>query len=109
MRDRRLEGYGHTFRTRSDTEVLLRAWLQWGEDCLPRLNGMFAFAVWDQAREELFLARDRLGVKPLCFARTPDGVLFGSELMGIQPSPWAPAAFLLDVNAWLTEYEVALV
>jgi len=84
---RELEGYGHMFRTRSDTEVLLRAWLQWGEDCLPRLNGMFAFAVWDQGREELFLARDRLGVKPLCFARTPDGVLFGSEPKAILAHP----------------------
>ena len=84
---RELEGYGHAFRTRSDTEVLLRAWLQWGENCLPRLNGMFAFAIWDAAREELFLARDRLGVKPLCFARTPDGVLFGSEPKAILAHP----------------------
>jgi asparagine synthase (glutamine-hydrolysing) len=82
-----LEGYGHAFLTRSDTEVLLRAWLQWGEDCLPRLNGMFAFAIWDGTREELFLARDRLGVKPLCFARTPDGVLFGSEPKAVLAHP----------------------
>ncbi len=84
---RELEGFGHAFRTKSDTEVLLRAWLQWGADCLPRLNGMFAFAVWDSAREELFLARDRLGVKPLCFTRTPDGVLFGSEPKAILAHP----------------------
>lgn len=84
---RELEAFGHSFRTRSDTEVLLRAWLQWGEECLPRLNGMFAFAIWDSAREELFLARDRLGVKPLCFARTPDGVLFGSEPKAIFAHP----------------------
>jgi asparagine synthase (glutamine-hydrolysing) len=84
---RELEGYGHEFRTRSDTEVLLRAWLQWGADCLPRLNGMFAFAVWATASEELFLARDRLGVKPLYYAPTKDGVLFGSEPKAILAHP----------------------
>jgi asparagine synthase (glutamine-hydrolysing) len=82
-----LEGFGHEFATKSDTEVLLRAWLQWGADCLPRLNGMFAFAIWDGSRQELFLARDRLGVKPLCFAPTPDGVIFGSEPKAILAHP----------------------
>jgi asparagine synthase (glutamine-hydrolysing) len=84
---RELEGFGHVFRTRSDTEVLLRAWLHWGSACLPRLNGMFAFAVWDSAREEVFLARDRLGVKPLCFTRTPSGVVFGSEPKAVLAHP----------------------
>jgi len=85
---RELEGYGHAFRTRSDTEVLLRSWLQWGEDCLPRLNGMFAFAVWDSGREELFLARDRMGIKPLCYAPLTDGgVLFGSEPKAVLAHP----------------------
>jgi asparagine synthase (glutamine-hydrolysing) len=82
-----LEGFGHQFRTKSDTEVLLRAWLQWGAGCLPRLNGMFAFAIWDSAREELFLTRDRLGIKPLYYARTPGGVLFGSEPKAILAHP----------------------
>jgi asparagine synthase (glutamine-hydrolysing) len=85
---RELGGYGHVFGTRSDTEVLLRSWLQWGEDCLPRLNGMFAFAVWDSGREELFLARDRMGIKPLCYAPLPDGgVLFGSEPKAVLAHP----------------------
>jgi asparagine synthase (glutamine-hydrolysing) len=82
-----LAGHGHAFGTRSDTEVLLRAWLQWGAGCLPRLNGMFAFAVWDAASEELVLARDRMGVKPLYYAPLPSGVLFGSEPKAILAHP----------------------
>jgi asparagine synthase (glutamine-hydrolysing) len=75
-----LEGLGHRFRTRSDTEVILHAWREWGLAALPRLNGMFAFALWDKARAELVLARDRLGEKPLHYARLPDGMIaFASE------------------------------
>lgn len=83
---------GHRFRTRSDTEVLLRAYLQWGEGLLPRLNGMFAFAIWDVRREELLLARDRMGVKPLYYHPTPAGVLFGSEPKAILTNPLAQPA-----------------
>ncbi|MEU9128008.1 asparagine synthase (glutamine-hydrolyzing) [Kitasatospora sp. NPDC048540] len=82
-----LEGAGHRFRTRSDTEVVLRAYLQWGEHCAERLNGMYAFALWDPRAEELLLVRDRMGVKPLYFHRTPDGVLFGSELKALLAHP----------------------
>jgi asparagine synthase (glutamine-hydrolysing) len=66
---------GHKFRTRCDTEVIVHAWEEWGERCLERFNGMFAFAVWDQRRQRLFVARDRLGVKPLYYAALPDGML----------------------------------
>lgn len=83
-----LEGRGHIFRTSGDTEVILAAWRQWGEGCLARLNGMFAFAIHDAARGCLFLARDRLGVKPLHFARLSDGALvFASELKGLLKHP----------------------
>lgn len=79
-----LAALGHRFRTRSDTEVIVHAWEQWGEDCVLRLRGMFAFALWDERRQTLFLARDRLGVKPLYYAMLPDGlVLFGSELKSL--------------------------
>jgi len=75
---------GHTFRTKSDTEVIVHAWESWGERCVEHFRGMFAFALWDRNRETLFLARDRLGVKPLHYAVLPDGtVLFGSELKSI--------------------------
>jgi asparagine synthase (glutamine-hydrolysing) len=75
-----LEGHGHAFRTGSDTEVLLASYLQWGEACVERLNGMFAFAVWDRRRQALFLARDRFGKKPLFYARLDGCLLFASEL-----------------------------
>ena len=79
-----LEAAGYRFRTHSDTEVLLNAWRHWGEDCVGRLRGMFAFAVWDADRETLFMARDHLGVKPLYYAVLNDGrVLFASELKAI--------------------------
>ncbi len=70
---------GHRFRTRSDTEVLLRAYRQWGRQCLERLRGMFAFALWDARREELFLARDRIGIKPLYYAEHRGTFYFASE------------------------------
>ena len=79
-----LAGLGHRFHTRSDTEVIVHAWEQWGESCVQRFRGMFAFALWDRNRQALFLARDRLGVKPLYYALLDDGLLlFGSELKSL--------------------------
>src|SRR5688500_8919670 len=83
-----LERLGHAFSTDCDTEVILAGWLQWGPDCLSRFNGMFAIALYDRAADALFLARDRLGVKPLYLAELPDGALiFASELKGLLAHP----------------------
>ena len=79
-----LQALGHRFHTKSDTECIVHAWEQWGEDCVQRLRGMFAFVLWDRNRQTLFMARDRLGVKPLHYALLPDGqLLFGSELKSV--------------------------
>jgi asparagine synthase (glutamine-hydrolysing) len=79
-----LQALGHVFHTRSDTEVIVHAWEAWGERCVDRFRGMFAFALWDRNRDTLFLARDRLGVKPLFYALLDDGTfLFGSELKSL--------------------------
>jgi asparagine synthase (glutamine-hydrolysing) len=84
-----LKSLGHTFRTHCDTEVIVHAWEQWGTECLRRFNGMFAFALWDRNQDTLFLARDRLGIKPVYYALQPDGhLVFGSELKAVM---WNPA------------------
>ena len=76
-----LQALGHVFRTKSDTEVIVHAWEEWGEQCVHRFRGIFAFALWDRNQAVFFLARDRLGVKPLFYTLLEDGTLaFGSEL-----------------------------
>ena len=86
-----LKGLGHRFRTHCDTEVIVHAWEQWGEGCVDRFRGMFAFGVWDRNREILFLARDRMGIKPLYYSRLADGrFVFGSELKSLKVHPELP-------------------
>jgi asparagine synthase (glutamine-hydrolysing) len=86
-----LEARGYGFTTRTDTEVLLVAYREWGEDCLARVQGMFAFAIWDGSRGRLFCARDRLGIKPFYYA-TPDGTfLFASEMKALLAHPGVAA------------------
>jgi asparagine synthase (glutamine-hydrolysing) len=78
-----LKALGHDFRSEGDGEVLLHAYLQWGVNCLSKLNGMFACAIWDAHKEQLLLARDRFGEKPLFIARSPRGIAFASEMKAI--------------------------
>ena len=86
-----LQEAGHTFRTHCDTEVIVHAWEEWGEACVERFRGMFAFGVWDRNRETLFLARDRLGIKPVYYSLLPDGhLLFASELKALMAHPDLP-------------------
>jgi asparagine synthase (glutamine-hydrolysing) len=78
---------GHRFRSRCDTEVVLKAYLEWGRECLPRLRGMFALAIWKESEKRLFLARDRMGIKPLYFLLQGEDLYFGSELKTILVHP----------------------
>ncbi|MGN7479595.1 asparagine synthase (glutamine-hydrolyzing) [Solibacillus silvestris] len=79
--------YGYSFYTTSDTEVILMAYCEWKEQCMEHLNGIFAFAIWDEQEQSLFLCRDRLGVKPLFYYECADGLLFSSEIKGILAHP----------------------
>jgi len=87
---------GHRFRTSSDTEVVLHAYLHWGDALAERLNGMYAFAIWDSREDKLVMVRDRMGIKPFYYYETPDGVLFGSEPKAILANPAAEHTVTLD-------------
>src|SRR5438128_4729418 len=88
-----LESRGHRYRTRSDTETIVHLYEEEGERCVERLQGMFAFAVWDRARQRLLLARDRLGIKPLYYAWTDRELIFASEIKAILAGSTVPSAF----------------
>jgi asparagine synthase (glutamine-hydrolysing) len=92
-----LEAAGHRFTTRSDTEVIVHAYEQWGKECVRRFNGMFAFALWDANRRELFLARDHLGIKPLYYVDLGNRILFASEIKAVLQDPECPRD--VDVEA----------
>ena len=93
---RELEKLGHRFRSHSDTELLLQGYARWGRGVLQKLNGIYAFAVWEHRAQRLFLARDRIGVKPLFFAEHDGGLLFASEIKTILKYPGFRAA--IDVT-----------
>src|ERR1017187_8954964 len=99
---RELEGYGHVFRTKSDTEVIVLGYKQWGDDVLNRLNGMFGLAIWDERKRRLVVARDAFGIKPIYYKIEDGKVWFGSEIRTIlaaakeshEPDPTAINLFL---------------
>lgn len=99
-----LAARGHRFRTESDTEVVLRGYLEWGADVVSRLEGIFGFAVWDVRRRELVLARDRIGVKPLYYSHDGDRMVFGSEPKAIRASGLVAADVDLDGMRTLLSY-----
>lgn len=79
---------GYSFESYSDTEVLLTSYIQWGTDCVKHINGIYAFAVWDESRDELFMARDPLGVKPLFYTVKNNSLIFGSEIKTLLAHPY---------------------
>jgi asparagine synthase (glutamine-hydrolysing) len=98
-----LERRGHTFRSRTDTETIVHLYEEYGEQCVNKLRGMFAFAIWDARKEQLFLARDRVGKKPLKYYLGPDGITFASELKAILADPSVPRDIDMEaVDAYLT-------
>ena len=92
---------GHQFKTRSDTEVIVHAYEQWGKGCVKRFNGMFAFALWDRKKRELFIARDHLGIKPFYYIRVGDTLLFASEIKALLEHPDCPREVDLESLAEL--------
>lgn len=99
---------GHRFQTQSDTEVIVHLYEEKGEACVHDLNGQWAFAIWDSEREKLFLSRDRLGVRPLFYAKTPEGFVFGSEIKSLLVVPSLPRAIDLQALDELFTFWVTL-
>lgn len=104
-----LQGLGYAFHTKSDTECIVHAWEEWGERCVDRLRGMFAFAIWDRKQQAFFIARDRLGVKPMFYAQLDDGMmLFGSELKSLLAYDSAGSRLKRDLDPLAVEEYFAL-
>ena len=104
-----LQALGHVFHTSSDTEVIVHAWESWGEECVKRFRGMFAFALWDRNKQTFFMARDRLAVKPLYYAVLDDGILlFGSELKSLLAYQCRGAGLKRDIDPLAVEEYFAL-
>lgn len=102
-----LEARGHVFRTRSDTETILHLYEDYGPKCLEHLNGMYAFAIWDRRRRELFIARDRLGIKPLFYAVQPGGrLIFGSEIKSLLQTDISREPDYLGLHDYLSLFYV---
>src|SRR5918912_1396978 len=106
---RELQAKQHSFHTDTDTEVLLAAFIEWGVECLPRLNGMFAFAVWDERERQLTLVRDHVGIKPLFYASVdeksgaPGSFIFASEIKAILATGLVERKMNIEgLNQWLT-------
>ncbi|GIK39894.1 MAG: asparagine synthetase B [Chloroflexota bacterium] len=98
-----LQKKGHTFRTQTDTEVILHLYEEFGLECVQHLNGIFAFAIWDIPRQELTLARDRMGIKPLYYTETDNGFIFGSELKVVMAHPEVKREIdLISLNEYLS-------
>eukprot|EP01132_Coremiostelium_polycephalum_P003257 gene3257-4077_t len=99
-----LESKGHIFKTESDTEVLLHCYLEWKEECPKHLNGIFAFAIWDEEKQQLMMARDHIGVKPLFYAQRGETIIFGSEIKALLAHPLVkPEVDLLGLRDLLCE------
>ena len=96
-----LKSFGYIFETLSDTEVIIYAYAQWGVDCVSRFNGIFAFAIWDKRKQELFLARDHLGIKPLYYSLAGGKLIFASEIKALLQTPYCPREMDIDALAEL--------
>ena len=104
-----LETLGHHFQTQTDTETILHGYEEWGEKVCERLNGMFAFAIWDRHAQCLFLARDRLGIKPLYYYQDDEQLIFGSELKSILKCRVDCRLDWISLNNFLTWYFVSYI
>jgi len=101
-----LENHGHIFHTRSDTEVIVHAYEQYGDECVTHFQGMFAFAIWDGQHKRLLLARDRFGIKPLFYAMDKDGLLFGSEIKSILTAGFPRVLDTVALDQFFSHYYV---